>query len=88
MKASNQDKEFYWIMRDQIREWYSNNGTLLDKVGLHEVLKHYADLDGVSMKTITHDQLQQLKEWTKQYALEHCNIEYDKDERIKLNFER
>jgi len=87
-KAKETDKEFYWIMRDQIHEWYSNDGTLLDKVGLHEVLKMYADLEGVSMATIEHEELQQLKEWTKAYALEHCGLHYDNDNRLKLNFKR
>ena len=92
-KAKETDKQFYWKLRDEIHEWYSNDGTLLDKVGLHEVLKLNAGLHGVSMSNdstnaITHEELQELKEKTKAYALEHCGIEYDKDKRIKLNFKR
>ena len=87
-KATLEDKKFYFALRDDIHKWYSNDDVLLDKVGLHEVLKMYADLEDVSMVDITHDQLQQLKEWTKQYALEHCGIEYDNDNRLKLNFKR
>lgn len=87
-KAKESDKEFYFVLRDQIHEWYSNDGTQLDKVGLHELLKLNAGLNGVSMATIEHDQLQELKEKTKAYALQKCGIEYDNDKRIKLNFKR
>jgi hypothetical protein len=87
-KATQSDKEFYWTMRDAIHTYYRNDGVLLSKVGLHEVLKMYADMEGVSMKDITHDELQELKEWTKNYSLEHCGIEYDEDKRLKLNFKR
>jgi hypothetical protein len=75
-------------MRDEIHAKHHEDGAMVSKVGLHEVLKMYADLEGVSMATIEHEELQQLKEFTKQYALEHCGIEYDKDKRIQLNFKR
>lgn len=87
-KAKETDKEFYWTMRDHIHAKHHEDGAMVSKVGLHEVLKMYADLEGVSMATIEHEELQQLKEFTKQYALEHCGIHYDNDKRLKLNFKR
>lgn len=69
MKASSQDKLYYFNLRDQIQRHMSNtDGCLLSKDELHNYLKWYADLDHVSMKTISHEDLQILKEWSKQFA--------------------
>lgn len=79
MKATEQDKRFYWLMRDAIREHYASEGVELTKEGLHEYLKHYAQLR-VSMEEITKDELAKLKECTKFYALNRLGIDFDEDD--------
>jgi len=80
MKATASDKKYYFAMRDEIHAYYLKIGSEVSKEGLHEFLKLYADLEGASLETITSDELQQLKEWTKQFALEHCGIDFDLDD--------
>lgn len=68
MKASSKDKEFYFAIRDEIQSKLIADGAGISKSELHTFLKWYADLENVSLSTITHDELQTLKEWSKQFA--------------------
>jgi cyclopropane fatty-acyl-phospholipid synthase-like methyltransferase len=67
-KATKDDKEFYFTMRDEIHKKLSKDGVLISKPSLHDILKYNADLEEQSMKDITHEDLQTLKEWSKNFA--------------------
>jgi hypothetical protein len=88
MKATPKDKKYYFAMRDEICEHLNNKfkHIMTSRQELHEGLKYYADLEDVSMEDIDHDQIQQLKEWTKQYALEHCGLDLDAGNGIQFNW--
>ncbi len=67
-KPTTRDKEFYFIIRDKIHSKLLADGNMMCKDEVHKFLKHYADLTNVSLASITHEELQILKEWSKHFA--------------------
>lgn len=67
MKASKADIIFFHKLVQLILE-----GAKVDLSfdELKEYLKYYADLEGKSCGDMTHDELQQLKEWSKHFAVQ------------------
>lgn len=90
-EAQRIDKEFYFKIRDKIHRKLLADGNIMCKDEVHKFLKHYADLTNVSLSSITHEELQQLKEWSKQFAESiGLTIKESKNEKQNddLNFNR
>ncbi len=89
-KASTADIKFYkGVILIKIHDKLTADGTLMSIDELDYFLKDYADLRNESCSDLNKFQMQQLKEYSKQFA---CTIgmgvdAFDKDE-INLNFKR
>jgi hypothetical protein len=84
-KGTQADKEFYYLLRDKIHSKLLADGNMMCKDEVHIFLKAYADLANVSLATITHEQLQILKEYSKQFAYT-IGIDIDISDGISFNF--
>jgi len=88
-KASTTDIKFFkGVMLVKIHDQLIADGTYYSIDELDTFLKAYSDLEGLSCSDMTIDQMQQLKEQSKQFA---CSIgmgvdAFDKD-KINLKFE-
>lgn len=85
MKASTIDIRFYKgvILQRIHSELTKVQAISIDE--LDEFLKHYADLDLKSCSDMTHDEMQILKEWSKQFAMS-IGVDIDDNNEINLNF--
>ena len=76
-KASKADIKFFkGVQLIHIHNQLTKDGTFISLDELEDFLKAYADLDGVSCSKMSHEQMQELKEFTKQFA---CSIGMGED---------
>jgi hypothetical protein len=69
MMASNKDIKFYkGVLIELIRAQMSEDGLEVSHDEIDGLLKYRAGLFEVSCKDMTHEQMQDLKEWSKQFA--------------------
>ena len=92
MKATAKDKKYYFALRDEIHAHYLDLGSDVGKEGLHEYLKKlFCDYEGIKNLSLRGDVDKQtvanLCEFTKQFALEHCGIDLDKDDGTQFSDE-
>lgn len=86
MKASKEDIKFYkGVILIQIHDYLTKEQTFLSLEELDNFLKDYADLFGISCSDMTHNEMQELKEYSKQFAMS-VGLDLDKDNGINLNF--
>ena len=68
-EASTKDKKFYkGILLIKIRRKLISDGTYYSVEELDLFLKAYADLEGISCNDMSHEEMQILKEFCKQFA--------------------
>ncbi len=95
MKAKESDKEsdkgYYWRLRDATFRKSKQDGSGLTKEETKEAMKaivfEFDHLDNWSVANMTKTDLQKLKEAGKLFA-HRIGLDPDKDDRIKLNFNR
>jgi len=87
-KASTADIKFYkGVQLVKIHDKVISDGAYMSIDELDTFLKAYANLEGLSCSDMSHDQIQVLKEYSKQFAVSigmSVNT-FDKD-KINLNF--
>ena len=85
-KASKRDITFYKaILLEQIHKEVVSKGASISSEEMDLFLKDYADLANMSCLDMSHDQMQQLKEWSKFFAMT-IDLDIDKNNGIHLNF--
>jgi len=91
MKATPKDKKYYFALRDAIHAHYLKLGSDVGKEGLHEYLKKlfcdYERIDYFSLSgEVDKQKIDNLCEFTKKFALDHCGIDLDKGNGIEFNW--
>lgn len=85
-KASNGDITFYkGVLLKQIHKEVVSKGAIISIDEMDLFLKDYADLPNLSCLDMSHDQMQQLKEWSKHFAMS-IGLDIDKNNGINFNF--
>ncbi len=85
-KASNGDITFFkGVLLKQIHAKVVSDGALMSSDEMEVFLKGYADLADVSCTDMSHDQMQQLKEYCKYFAMS-IGLDIDKNNGINFNF--
>ncbi len=90
-KATQSDIKFYkGVLLVNIHSKLVSDKTYMSIDELDEFLKAYSDLEGLSCSEMSHNQMQQLKEYCKQFAASiNMGVDaFDKDKRINLNFNK
>jgi hypothetical protein len=86
-KATQADIKFYkGVLLIKIHDKVIADGAYMSIDELDELLKAYADLEGISCSDMNNEQMQILKEYSKQFATSIGMQDFDNDKRIKLNF--
>ena len=68
-KATQSDKIFYkGVLLVKIHDKLTSDGTFMSIDELDKFIKSYADLEDISCNDMSHEQMQQLKEYSKQFA--------------------
>jgi len=88
-KASQADIKFYkGVLLVKIHDKLTSDKTYMSIDELDTFLKSYADLNELSCGEMTHEQMQILKEYSKQFASSiGMGVDaFDKDNEINFNF--
>ena len=89
-KSSTTDIKFFkGVLCVKIHDKVVSDGAYMSIDELSDILKAHADLEDISCSDMSHEQMQQLKEFSKQFAtsIGMSENEFDKDN-DDLNFNR